>query len=286
IKNNAISAVYKIISDNNNYYVKVLPTIFSSELNIIKYLSSKYPKNIPEVYLINSQENILITKEINGNMLYEFDELNVWKKCLTTYAKIQLSESNQKDKLLELGFKDRTMNSLREQLEIISKNISSIEIDKEYRLTEDEIQFFKDNIDKFKELTYKLELSAIPSTIEHGDFYVANIAIEDEKCVIFDWSDGCITHPFLSMIPFFSECKFSPENKEKLLAHYLRQFSDFGTMDELLIEYSFVKVVGEMHLAWTYYIITTSLTKDLQWEVERSFLSCIRGIIQYFKKEN
>ncbi len=286
IKNNALSAVYKVIGDNSNYYVKILPRIFSSELNIIKYLANKYPKNIPDVYLTNAQENILITKEINGNMLYEFDELDVWKDCLTTYAKIQLSERDQKDKLLELGFKDRTMNNLREQLEVILKNISSIGINKDYSLTKDEIQFFRDNIGKFKELTYELELSDVPYTIDHGDFYVANIAIEDDRCVIFDWSDGCISHPFLSMIPFFSECEFSSDKKDKLLAHYLNQFSDFGTIDELLKEYSCVKVVGEMHLAWTYYEITNSLAKDLQWEMEKSFISCIRGIIKYFKKEN
>lgn len=37
----------------------------------------------------------------------------------------------------------------------------------------------------------------IPDTLSHGDLHPGNVAYDGREVRIFDWTDGCVTHPFL-----------------------------------------------------------------------------------------
>jgi hypothetical protein len=37
----------------------------------------------------------------------------------------------------------------------------------------------------------------IPDTLSHGDLHPGNVAYDGHEVRIFDWTDGCVTHPFL-----------------------------------------------------------------------------------------
>jgi len=285
IKINALSAVYKAFCENNSYFIKVVPEIFQTELELTNYLAEKYPESIPEVILIDCEKRILVTKEINGKMLYEFREINPWKSALNSYAKIQMKEMANTDTLLKMGFLDRTMKKLRKHIDEITMNLEKVFGGLGSDLTKEEISLWNENVYKMKELTKEIENSKVKNSLDHGDFYCANIAISKDKSIIFDWSDGCVTHPFISLVPFFYECEFNQEEKESLLKTYLMNFTEFDSYENLRKEYELIKIISELHLAWTYYRITSSLIKELQWETIDSFYSCVRKVLKYFKEE-
>jgi len=285
IKINALSAVYKANCDNFSYYIKVVPEIFQTELGLTKYLEKNYPDSIPEVILIDYENRIIVTKEINGKMLYEVREIGPWKNTLNTYAKIQIKEMTNTDTLLKKGFLDRTMKKLRNHIDEITMNLEKTIGDFGNDITENEITLWNESVYKMKELTKEIENSKIKNSIDHGDFYCANIAISKDRIIIFDWSDGCVTHPFISLVPFFYECEFNEEEKESLLQTYLMNFTEFDSYKNLRKEYELIKIISELHLAWTYYRITSSLCKELKWETINSFYSCIKKTLKYFKEE-
>ena len=37
----------------------------------------------------------------------------------------------------------------------------------------------------------------IPDTLSHGDLHPGNVAYDGREVRLFDWTDGCVTHPFL-----------------------------------------------------------------------------------------
>ena len=39
--------------------------------------------------------------------------------------------------------------------------------------------------------------SGLPDTLNHGDLHLGNIAWAPDRVVIYDWTDACLTHPFL-----------------------------------------------------------------------------------------
>ena len=43
----------------------------------------------------------------------------------------------------------------------------------------------------------ELFASTFPSTIVHGDCHLGNVAAHGDGAVLFDWTDGCVGHPFL-----------------------------------------------------------------------------------------
>ncbi|MEI5675536.1 MULTISPECIES: phosphotransferase family protein [unclassified Nocardioides] len=41
--------------------------------------------------------------------------------------------------------------------------------------------------------------SPLPDTLAHGDLHLGNVARVDDRPVLFDWTDTCLTHPFLDV---------------------------------------------------------------------------------------
>ena len=64
------------------------------------------------------------------------------------------------------------------------------------------------------------ELAALPDTLVHGDFHPGNAFFDEDRAVIFDWSDACVAHPLFD------------------LHLYLHELGDRGRRDELVEAYA------------------------------------------------
>src|SRR5205823_2334658 len=47
----------------------------------------------------------------------------------------------------------------------------------------------------------QLAACGIPYTIEHGDLWPANFLVDQDTCMLIDWEDVAIAHPFFSLAP-------------------------------------------------------------------------------------
>ena len=48
-----------------------------------------------------------------------------------------------------------------------------------------------------EELVREFWACGVPDTLSHGDLHPGNVAYDGRELRIFDWTDGCVTHPFL-----------------------------------------------------------------------------------------
>jgi hypothetical protein len=281
VKTSSLSTVIKIKADKN-YYLKKVPSFFHHELTITNYLSTAYPQNVPEIIKIDKANSILITEEIALPLLEKSNEIEVWINALNEYAKMQLKEICNVNDLISLGIPDRRLERLLTQIDIITNHIAIVATNKEYSLTKSEIEEWNILVPKMRRSIIS-QKGLMPETIEHGDFYLANIASDKEGAVFFDFTDISVTHPFFSLITFLSECEFSEGQKEFLIEAYLSNFSKFYELTKLRKIYEEVSRIGEIHLAYTYLMITKNVHDRFRWEVEKNFPSCIRHVIKAYQ---
>ena len=160
-------------------------------------------------------------------------------------------------------------------------------IDQEKGLTSAEWQELKDKALGFERICAKLTAYGIPESLNHGDFHDGNVLLKDGRITFFDWGDGDITHPFVSLRTFFvsveialglEDYAFTPEMAE-LLDLYLEPFQKFASKEELLNAYQVSSPVASIvkALAWhtTISRLEGDLRKEYAWivpELMREFL--------------
>ena len=284
VKSWSMSSVLRAETSIGDVYLKALPDIFQHEPALTKYLSTHYPEHIPHILAVNEEENWMLTEDFDAPFLYQEDDWSRWEEILELYARIQIEQVNNIDRLLELGCPDRRMPMLIEQIDEISANLSRIATDRDFSLTDNEIEEWHQVVPELKQACHQLDQCNIPDTLEHGDFYVANIASIRDRTIFFDWTDGCISHPFFSLIPFFSEGDYSREIKESLITAYLNPWTDMAEMERLKYIFKLAQRVGEIHTAWTYYKIVTNAPDKSSWEREWVFPVCIRYVLREFSR--
>ena len=87
-----------------------------------------------------------------------------------------------------------------------------------------------------------------PTTLTHGDFHPGNVAVADGRIVVFDWSDACLSTPFVDAVTWAWWYQDDPEGAagvwSSFTAAWEREFGiDAGAVDQRSIE----TVAGAFH---------------------------------------
>jgi aminoglycoside phosphotransferase (APT) family kinase protein len=85
--------------------------------------------------------------------------------------------------------------------------------------------------ERLAEMCAELAALPVPHTIVHGDLHLENVSRGEHGFVIFDWTDACVSHPFIDMIMIRFE--HDEAVKARLRDAYLDQWSGFGSAAEL-----------------------------------------------------
>jgi fructosamine-3-kinase len=57
--------------------------------------------------------------------------------------------------------------------------------------------------ERLRETIRRIARFGIPPTLDHGDLHAGNTRLRASGPLIYDWSDGCLTLPLLSLTPIF-----------------------------------------------------------------------------------
>ena len=68
---------------------------------------------------------------------------------------------------------------------------------------------------------HALAASGVPDSLEHGDLAADEVILGEMGPVFLDWSDGSITHPFLSAASLLRPVGRRPRTQDALVAAYL-----------------------------------------------------------------
>jgi thiamine kinase-like enzyme len=103
----------------------------------------------------------------------------------------------------------------------------------------------------------ELSASSLPLTLEHGDLWASNVYVGDGEPQFIDWTDACLSHPFLSLGPLLRSAGWDAQLRDdsaavrKIADAYLEGWSASASTAELRRLLALAEPLAALHIAVT-----------------------------------
>ena len=275
----SISCLLRVMTTGGEFFYKAVPDLFAREPRLTEALAARYPGEIPDVLTVDDERHAMLMRGFTGRTVQDAAELSIWQTALRRYAEIQQDSATQLGFWLGLGCSDRRLPVLRAQVDDLLADTEAMLPDSPKGLTHEEIGAIRDLIPSLKAACLALESLGIPHTLEHGDLHGNNISFRDDRYVFYDWTDGCITHPFFCLATFLETAP--ADWHEPLMAAYLEAWEAFlpsVSLDEAL---KLARPLGALHIAVSYWDIRNATEPALRWELGGALPYFLREVLKY-----
>lgn len=223
----------------------ILPLLFAHEQLLIQSLAELYPQNIPALLAMDRERCWMLLAEF-GTQLYAHSNKIVWEKALEVYAKMQVAAIKHVDTLLAEGFLDRRLHILEAQIDPLLHDKDALA-----DLNRNEIEQLLAYGPQLKIMCHQLLNCAVPQTLVHGDLHTGNIAVQNDNFIYFDWSDGCVAHPFFDVLTFMENID-DPVEQIRFRDSYLVQWTDYASIEYLREIFPLSQILATIHQAVSY----------------------------------
>ena len=286
----AWSTVLHVPTDQGKLFFKATAHETIHEAALTQALAHWFPNCMPEFVAVDAGRGWMLMRDGGEQLrasIRPTKDIAPWQPVIRRYAEVQIGLAEHVTEMLSLRVPDHRLSVLPTLFNQLLADESNFMIDQEKGLTSAEWQEVKDKASRFEEICQQLATYGIPESLNHGDFHDGNILVKDGRITFFDWGDGDVTHPFVSLRTFFvsieialdlEDYSFTPEMAE-LLDIYLEPFQRFASKNELRTVYDVSKPVASIvkALAWhtTISRMGADLRKEYAWivpELMREFL--------------
>ena len=286
----AWSTVLHVPTDQGKLFFKATAHETLYEAALTQALAAWVPESMPEFLAVDARRGWMLMRDGGEQLrasIRPAKDISPWKPVVKRYAEVQIGLAEHVTEMLSLRTPDHRLSVLPDLFSQLLAEESSFLIDQEKGLTSAEWQEVKEKATRFEEVCQRLAAYGIPESLNHGDFHDGNILLKDGRITFFDWGDGDITHPFVSLRNLFvsieialdlEDYSFTPEMAE-LLDIYLEPFQKFTDREDLHTAYRVSRPVATVvkALAWQTTIsrMGADLRKDYEWilpELMKEFL--------------
>ena len=224
---------------------EILPLLFAHEPLIIQALAARYPQNVPTILAMDRERCWMLLAEF-GAQLYTHPNKIAWEKALEVYGQMQIAAIKHTDTLLTEGFLDRRLHILETQIDPLLNDEDALA-----DLSRSEVEQLRAYGPQLKTLCHQLLNCVIPQTLVHGDLHTGNIAVQNDNCIYFDWSDGCVSYPFFDVLTFMENID-DPVEKIRFRDIYLVQWTDYASIEYLRKILPLSQMLATIHQAVSY----------------------------------
>jgi hypothetical protein len=187
----ALSAVLRVPTDRGDVWFKATCDHFHSEPALTRVLSRHFPDLLPVLIAEDDDLAWLLMEPMSGagwRNRAPGSELALAPR----FAEVQVASVDLRDELVAAGCPDRGLDStLRDWAAVLA---GSVELS---RLTDDELAAARAVAPRVEALVREFWGCGLPDTLSHGDLHGGNVAYDGVEVRVFDWSDACLSHPFL-----------------------------------------------------------------------------------------
>ncbi len=163
---------------------------FRGEAAITEVLGTFAAAHVPRLLAVDRERAWMLMEELPGPDLNGRSELA--PLVATATAATQIAAIDHVPSLAAAGCPDR---SLQPTLDAFHQLVhGSVEIG---RLRPDEQAAAVAIEPSVGDRIAALFATGLPSTLAHGDCHLGNVAVDGERAVLYDWTDACVSHPFL-----------------------------------------------------------------------------------------
>lgn len=190
----SLAAVVRVPADDGVLWCKAACEHFRTEPRIHAEVARLLPALVPQVVAIEAAEGWVLMEPMTGVEATE-QAPGTALELARRWADAQLACVARVPELLAAGLErrgvDETIDAFRRLLD------ESPEL---ALLSAEELDAARAAADRAVLLTRECWKAGIPETLAHGDLHLGNVAWDGETLRIFDWTDGCVSHPFLDAV--------------------------------------------------------------------------------------
>jgi len=255
VKQWSISTILRVRTDGPVLYLKAsarLP-LFVDEGHLTAALAERFPDAVPAPLAIHPEGWLL---------LEDFGEPAGWgapaavrAEMFARFARLQRESAPLTDELLAAGCLDRRLPVLEAQLDALAGDAADIT-----RLSEEEAETFRRRLPELKDACRRLAETGLPPTLVHGDLHLGNVARPGRDLLFFDWTDACVSHPFIDLHTL--QWERDEEARKVVLDAYLAEWAGVASPEELRAAVRLAAVVTPLHHAVSYQTIATNVERS------------------------
>jgi hypothetical protein len=275
----SISTVLRAPTAAGSVYLKSVPPLFAAEPPLTRELARRHPGRVPDVLAVDEERRLLLMAELPGGPAMSELDPDGWETAVRAYAQLQIAWVGRWPQLLALGCPDRRLDVLGRELAPALRDLPSMLPGEPHGLTDEELDSLPALEEALRDAVGRLSALDLPDTLDHGDLHADNVRIADGDPVFFDWTDGCLTVPFFSLVPLLEHVP--AEAAARLRDAYLEEWEphlagagDAGAAFEL------GQLVGLFHLLVSYRRILAGIDAADRWQWRRVVPYLARQLLQ------
>ncbi|MFL5673671.1 MAG: hypothetical protein ACJ779_01570 [Chloroflexota bacterium] len=186
-------------TDRGPMWAKAVPGVFAHEVAVTVLLADIDPGCVPPVVAADEDLGRIITEHVEGPTLAsEHDRPDAWAATLIRLAELQRVLAAEPVALAIAGVAMAPIESLAEAVPRLLADDGLLATGRPGGLTKGEAKMLRARAPDFIAACESLSESTIPDTLDHGDLSGDEVILGEMGPVFLDWSDGSVTHPFLS----------------------------------------------------------------------------------------
>jgi hypothetical protein len=278
----SISTVLRAATRDGDFYFKAVGLMFAGEPALTRELGRRHPGQVPVLTAVDEDRGWMLMRDLGGEPLSASSPPSSLAEALRAYARMQLSWIGRGDELTTLGCPDRTLDTLEARIEPLLGATELLLPGHPEGLSPSQLEAVPALVERLQTACEALRAHELPPTLEHGDLHTDNVRERDGDFVVFDWSDGCLSVPFFSLVPFF---EFHPSPLDASLRALLRDayveaWTALAPRERLVEAFELAQFVGLFHQAISYRRITEHTEPRARWEWERGFPSFVKRLLE------
>lgn len=229
------------INDGMVYFKAVGPEL-AHEVALACALGEWGVENVPGVLATDVKRRWMLLRDA-GEMLRAHlqgpEDLTHWEAVLPRYAALQRALAPCQAELLALGVPDRRLHALPSQYEALLNEGALLRLGQPDGLSHDAHRRLLSLAPAVGQMCARLAAYGLPETLQHDDFHDGNVFFKGNEYTFADWGDGCVSHPFFTLLVTLRSTAHRLELAEddpalaQLLDLYLNSWTDFLPLPDL-----------------------------------------------------
>jgi hypothetical protein len=205
------------------------------EFPITLELARLFPSYLPEIIGQKPKWNAWLCLSAGSTMLAEVSDVSSWRVAATALARLQIQSFDQVGAILNAGARDLRLQTLSEAAEpffVAMRMVMREPHSLREALSGEELRLLciqvRDSITRLEDLK-------VSDALGHLDLNPANIVLSQSGCILLDWADAYVGHPFISfqylLEHFKREVGSAADLESGPLAAYSQVWQEFLTSD-------------------------------------------------------
>lgn len=269
------STVMRIPTNEGTLFFKASAQDVAPEAALTQALARWYPNNIPEFVAVDTARGWMLMRDAGDPLrasIRSTGDLKPWERVILLYSALQVRLVEHVPELLEMGLPDWRLATLPARYNKLLEDTGRLALAFDGGLSSTEFRRLQELAPRFEQICKDLASFSIPETLNHGDFHDGNVLLRNGRITVFDWGDGNLTHPFMSLRTFFvsienslklDDYAFTPE-MAALLDIYFEPWGRFASKKDLIDAFTLSRCVASIVKALAWHVSVSTLKGSIR----------------------